>query len=194
MIKKVMVLACVAVAGTMGAAGAADQAWEGPKVAFDATYTSTGPAGPSTVRMISDGKGHMRTESSANGQKFVSIMDYPGKQTITLMEAQKMAMKMPLKTTGQDVHDNETAKKMNAKSLGKKVVNGHPSSGWKYQVDGGATVEVWTGDDINYMTKQETITPQGKMTMDLKSWSSAAPGPDAFKIPPGYKMMAMPGQ
>jgi hypothetical protein len=56
MIKKVMVLACVAVAGTMGAAGAADQAWEGPKVAFDATYTSTGPAGPSTVRMISDGK------------------------------------------------------------------------------------------------------------------------------------------
>lgn len=191
MIKKALVLACVAI-GTVSVAFA-QQAYEGPKVAFDATYTSAGPAGASTVRMISDGKGHMRTETSTNGQKMVSIMDYPGKQVVTLIEAQKMAMKSPLKTSGADVHDADTAKKMKAKSLGTKVVNGHPSHGWQYTHEG-ATVEVWTGDDINYMTKQETTTPQGKFTMDLKSYSATAPSPDVFKIPSGYKMMALPGQ
>lgn len=183
-------LAAIALATSVGAACAADI--EGPKVAFDATYTTTGPTGPSTVRMISDGKGHMRTETSSNGQKFVSIMDYPKKEAITLMEAQKMAMKTTLKATN-DVHDEATAKKMNAKSLGSKVVNGHPSHGWQYTSASG-TVETWTGDDIKYLTRSETTTPHGKVTMDLKSYSSSAPSGDLYSIPAGYKLMSVPGQ
>lgn len=189
MLKKTMV--ALVIAGSVGTAYAATTL-EGPKVVFDATYTSISPAGTSTVRMISDGKGHMRTETSTNGQKFISIMDYPKKESVTLMEAQKMAMKMTLKAS-TDVHDETSAKQANAKSLGNKVVNGHPSHGWQYTTAGGTT-ETWTGDDIKYLVKSETKTPQGKVTMDLKSFSNKLPSGDLFSIPAGYKIMAMPGQ
>jgi hypothetical protein len=188
MIKQLALASVAALALSSGAA----IAQEGPKQAFDATYVTAGPAGSSTVRMVSDGKGHMRTETITMGQKMVSILDYPGKVAITLIEAQKMAMKTPLKP-GTDVHDTESAKKANAKSLGARVVNGHPSHGWEYQIPGGGISEVWTGDDINYLVKSITNTPQGKMTMELKEFKKSAPGPEAFQIPAGYKMMAMPG-
>lgn len=187
MIKRMsLLIACLI--GSFGPTSAHD----GPKSSFEATYASAGPAGASTVRMISDGKGHMRTETSTNGNKFVSIMDYPAKQAITLIEAQKMAMRVPLKPA-QDVHDAQSAKKSKARPLGSKVVNGHPCHGWEYSVQTGGKVEVWTGDDINYLVKSETTVPQGKMTMDLKSWKPATPGADQFKVPAGYKMMQVPG-
>jgi hypothetical protein len=185
-------IACIALTASVGAAYAAAEL-EGPKMVFDATYTTTGPTGSSTVRMISDGKGHMRTESSAGGQKFVSIMDYPAKEAITLIEATHMAMKSKLKAAGPDVHDADTAKKAGAKPLGAKVVNGHPSHGWETTTASGKS-ETWTGDDIHYLVKSETTTPQGKMTMELKSFSNAAPSADAFKVPAGYKEMVIPGQ
>lgn len=167
-------------------------AMEGPKTSFDATYTTSGTAGGSTLRMVSDGKGHMRTETSTSGQKFITIMDYPAKTAVTLIEAQKMAMKSTLKDS-PDVHDIESAKKMNAKSLGAKVVAGHPCHGWEYPIQGGKC-QVWTGDDINYLVKSETTTAQGTTGMDLKSFTKASPGPDQFAVPAGYKMMVMPAQ
>jgi hypothetical protein len=189
MLKKLA--ACIAIAGSVGAVYADEL--EGPKVAFDATYTASGPNGTSTMRMISDGKGHMRTETTTAGQKFVSIMDYPAKQAITLIESTKMAMKTALKANGPEVHDPETAKKANAKPLGVKVINGHPAHGWEYTSASGK-VQTWTGDDIKYLVKSETTTPQGKMTMDLQKFSSAAPTADQFTVPAGYKLMSIPGQ
>lgn len=168
------------------------QAQEGPKTSFEATYTSIGPAGPSTVRIISDGHGHTRTETTTNGSKYVSINDFNSKSCVTLIDQQKMAMKTPLKSA-QDVHDAETARKCKARSIGTKVINGHPCHGWECTADGGK-IEVWTGDDINYMVKSESSTAQGKVTMDLKSWS---PNPtireDHFKVPAGYRIMDVPG-
>lgn len=166
-------------------------AQEAPKAAFDATFVAGGPAGSSTVRMVSDGKGHMRTETKTNGQTFVTIMDYPGKVAYTVLDAQKMVMKTPLTAT-TEVHDSESAKKAKAKSLGAKTVNGHPCHGWEYTIPGGKS-EVWTGDDINYLVKSETTTKQGKMTMDLKTWAAPKLGANDFKVPTGYKVMGTNG-
>src|SRR5262245_23547330 len=77
-----------------------------PKQVFDAAYTSEdAKTGSHTMRMISDGKGHMRMESNANGMKSTSIMDYPNKVCTTLMEAQKMAIKMPLTASKGQITD-----------------------------------------------------------------------------------------
>jgi len=162
------------------------------KVSFDAAYVTSGPSGGSKLRMLSDGKGHMRTETSTNGQTYVTIMDYPANQATTLMAAQKMAMKVTLKDS-PEVHDAASAKKNNAKSLGSKVVNGHPCHGWEYVIPGGKS-QVWIGDDINYLVKSETTTAQGKMGMDLKSFAKATPGADQFAVPASYKLMTMPAQ
>jgi hypothetical protein len=165
---------------------------EYPKQAYDATYASSGPMGSSTMRMSSDGKGHMRTESNAGGQKVVSISDYPNKMAYSIIESQKMVMKVPLKA-GPQVHDAESAKKANAKDLGIKVVNGHPSHGWEYTTDGGK-VQTWVGEDTHCLVKSETTTAQGKMTMDLKTYNGTKPADDLFKVPTtGYKTMQVPG-
>lgn len=186
---KIALLVCAAFGATVCGAYAADL--EYPKQAYDATYTTTGPSGSSSLRMASDGKGHLRTESSSGGYKVISISDYPNKMAYSIMEAQKMVMKVPLKPT-PNVQDAASAKKANAKDLGIKVVNGHPSHGWEYTTDGGK-VQTWIGEDTHCLVKSETTTPQGKMTMDIKTYSGSAPGDDAFKVPAGYKTMTVPG-
>lgn len=163
-----------------------------PKQVFDAVYTSQDPkTGSHTMRMISDGKGHMRMETNANGMKSASIMDYPNKVCTTLMETQKMAVKMPLSTSKGQITDEASAKKENAKSLGQKTIDGHPCHGYEHS-EANSTSRVWIGDDIHYMVRSEAVTPNGTMVMDLKSWSTAAPSADLFVVPAGYKEMKMP--
>lgn len=169
------------------------KAQEAPKLVFDATYTSSNPAGSSIVRMISDGKGHMRTETVVNGSKMVSIMDYPAKSVFTIMDEQKMVMKSPL-VSSPDVHDDESAKKSNAKSLGAKTIAGHPCHGWEYKTPQGTTA-VWIGDDTKYMVKSESIIANGmKSTTEIKSWSRTVPAGTQFTVPADYKMMVVPQQ
>jgi outer membrane lipoprotein-sorting protein len=170
-------------------------AQEGPKQAFDATYTSTNQMGTSTMRMISDGKGHMRTETTTSGMKSVTITDWPNHCQLTILDPQKMVMKMQLKSSGQsDIHDAESAKKSNATSLGTTTIAGHPCHGWK-STNAVGTTELWIGDDINYMVRSETILKTGgqKVTTELKNWSKATPSADQFKAPANYKVTEMPG-
>ncbi len=160
-----------------------------PTKTFDAVYQMSGPQGNHTMRMVSDGKGHMRSETSANGQKFITITDYPAHVAITLMEAQKMAIKTPLKsTTDEPVTDEASARKHNARSLGSKVVLGHPCKGWQYTAPEGQS-EVWVGDDIGYLVRSTNTSSAGTMTMDLKTFSGGAPSQDLFAVPPGYHYM-----
>lgn len=163
-----------------------------PTQVFDATYeTKDATSGSHTTRMISDGKGHMRVEAESSGQKATSIMDYPNNLCTTLIEAQHMAIKMPMRQSGEHITDEASAKKANAKPLGEKTIDGHPCHGYEHAGDG-ATSRVWIGDDIHYLVRSETITPNGTMAMDLKTWSSKAPSQELFLVPPGYKEMKMP--
>ena len=163
-----------------------------PKQVFDATYTSEdAKTGSHTMRMVSDGKGHLRMESNANGMKSTSIMDYPNKLCTTLMETQKMAIRMPLTTSRSQITDEASAKKENAKSLGQKTIDGHPCHGYE-SVEPSGTSRVWIGDDIHYMVRSESITPNATIVLDLKAWSTTPPSSDLFIVPSGYKEMKMP--
>lgn len=159
-----------------------------PTKAFDATYGMTGPQGNSTMRMVSDGKGHVRSETSAGGQRMITISDYPGHVAITLMEAQKMAIKVPLREASEPVTDEVSARKHNAKSLGSRVVLGHPCKGWQYSAPEGQS-EVWVGDDIGYLVRSTNTSGAGTMTMELKTFNGGAPAAEMFTVPAGYHFM-----
>jgi hypothetical protein len=161
------------------------------KVAFDAVYNQSSAAGTNQVHMICDGQGHMRTDTNMGGQKMTSIMDYPGHVCYSIMEAQKMVVKAPLKAQA-DVHDMESAKAANAKSLGTKVINGHPCHGFEYDAAGGKSIG-WIGDDINYLVKSESNYGGQKTSMELVSFKKTAPSADQFKVPSNYKVMGVPG-
>jgi hypothetical protein len=170
-------------------------AQEGPKQAFDATYIARGPGGSATtIHMISDGKGHLRNETTTNGTKMVSITDFPNHCVYTVLDAQKVVMKMPMRSSGQaDIHDNESARKANATPLGSKIIAGHPCHGWAARTEAG-TNNLWIGDDIDHMVRSESKFKTGQTaTMELKSWDKSTPSPSLFQAPAGYKVTQMPG-
>lgn len=177
---------CILLSG-MTCANAANN-W--PKKAFDAAYTVSSPSGQSTLRMITDGKGHMRSESSASNYSVVTIMDYTTSTQTSLIEQGKMAMQTKIPPEGAYIVDEESAKKQNGKPLGNKVVGGHPCHGYSISTPNGSS-EVWVADDIGCMVLSTSNSPAGKMKTELKKFSNSAPDASAFVIPSGYKLTKM---
>jgi hypothetical protein len=104
------------------AAHAADKKIElYPKV-YDANYECVSATGKTEMRLTSDGKGKLRSESKGPSFKVVSISDYPGKICYSIMDAQKMITKMPLKQGYEGNMDAETAKKKTPKTLVSKIL------------------------------------------------------------------------
>ncbi|CAN5226790.1 hypothetical protein BH10CYA1_BH10CYA1_07680 [soil metagenome] len=161
-----------------------------PKKVFDATYEITSPSGPSTMRMTSDGKGHMRTETKSGGSKFVTIADYPGLVSITLLEAQKMAIKTKLSQDSYQGSETADMKKKGAKDLGSKVVAGHPCHGYEYNSAGKFLTQIWLGNDIDWFVQSSATLPTGKSVTTLKSFTTKAPDSALFSMTPpaGYKV------
>ncbi|MDZ4833086.1 MAG: hypothetical protein SGJ27_04725 [Candidatus Melainabacteria bacterium] len=161
-----------------------------PKQKYDATYTMTGPQGASEMRMASDGAGKFLTKTKMQGQAYTSIVDYLKMTSTTLIEQSKMAMQTKLPETSKYVGDESSVKKAGGKSLGARVVAGHPCHGWQY-TSGGVKSESWLGDDVKIMVQSTTKAPGGTTVMTLKSVGGAPPA-SAFEIPKGYKMMKTP--
>lgn len=186
--KKITVSLILAGTAALNAAWAANY----PQ-AYDATFeTTVQGAGTSKMHTTSDGKGHLRTETEMKGNKTTSIMDYPSKTVTTLMDAQKMYMKMAFKEDQAQITDQESAKRLNAKSLGTKVINGHPCHGFE-RSQSGAVSQYWIGDDTHCLVHQETTSPTSHSVTDLKTWSAKVPA-ISLDVPSGYKELKMPGQ
>ncbi len=181
--KKKLVLALLAAAISAPSAMAADY----PTQTYDARYDMTNAQGKSELRMASDGAGKFLTQTTVNGAKFTTLMDYKANTSTTLIEQSKMAMKGKLNTSSNVNSDEDSIKKAGGKLIGTKVISGHPCHGYSYSKDGAHT-EVWVGDDVKIMVQTATTTPQGKVSMVLKSLAGAPPA-DAFKVPAGYKVM-----
>ena len=160
--------------------------------AYDAVYELSSPAGKGSMHQMSDGKGHLRTETVQGGQKIVSILDFPGKVAITLIDAQKMIMKQPMTPAQADTADLDKQKKT-SKEIGSKVIDSHPCHGYESKT-GSIVSQIWIGDDIQNLVRSESSTPQGKSSMTLKSYSKNAPAADLLAVPAGYKELKMPGQ
>lgn len=158
-----------------------------PKQKYDATYTMTGPQGTSEMRMASDGAGKCLTVNKMKAGAFTSIVDYNKETSTTLIEQSKMAMQSKLPASAAYVGDESSVKKAGGKSIGTKVVAGHPCHGWQY-TNAGSSTEAWLGDDVKLLVQSTTKSPAGTIVMTLKSVGGAPPA-NAFDIPPGYKMM-----
>jgi hypothetical protein len=161
------------------------------KKAFDASYDVQSASGKTSMRMVTDGQGRSRNEMTTPTGKVVSIIDAPKKVMYSVMESQKMVMKMPYQESTATIIDEQSAKAANAKPLGIKVIDGHPCHGWQ-TVMKDATTESWIGDDIGCVVVSSTKTPNYTSGMKLLKYSAAKPSPSDFAVPSGYKVMDMP--
>lgn len=162
-----------------------------PTKVFDASYEVSQPTGTAQMRMLSDGKGHMRTETATGGSKVDMIADYVKKQSLTLMPVQKMAFKGKLAEDSYQGNEESDMKKKHAKDLGTKVVAGHPCHGWEYTstTTPHYVTQVWLGNDIGWFVESTSTLPNGKSTTTLRSFSTKAPDATLFsmEVPAGYK-------
>jgi len=168
------------------------QLW--PKKAYDATYEITARSGQTTHRLISDGQGHVRSESTdASGKvRAIMISDYPNRTALSLMPAQRICMKIPLRPASMQAVDEAALRQRHAQPLGVKIIDGHPCHGFRYSNDG-FTTDTWVGDDIGTMVESSTSGGQiGQSTMRLKSFSSVTPNSSLFSVPSDYKIMQLP--
>lgn len=172
--------------------GLAALAVDYPTKAFDLTYAMTTPTGASQMRMASDGKGKVLTQQTVANMKITSVADYPGKVMYSIMDAQKMVYKMKMPAQQGNIMTDEAAKKLQAKSLGNKVIDGHPCKGWHYSSTNNTSTETWLATDLEAAVKSITKTPQGTTTMTLKSVSMKTPDASVFAIPTGYKVVQSP--
>ncbi|MFN8657633.1 MAG: DUF4412 domain-containing protein [Candidatus Obscuribacterales bacterium] len=172
--------------------GLAALAVDYPTKAFDLTYAMTTPTGASQMRMASDGKGKVLTQQTVANMKITSVADYPGKVMYSIMDAQKMVYKMKMPAQQGNIMTDEAAKKLQAKSLGNKVIDGHPCKGWLYSSTNNTSTETWLATDLEAAVKSITKTPQGTTTMTLKSVSMKTPDASVFAIPTGYKVVQSP--
>ncbi len=161
------------------------------KKAYEASYDVQSAAGKNSLRMVTDGQGHTRNEITTPQGKMITIIDAPGKIMYSIVEAQHMIMKMPYQETSTGVTDEQSAKAVNAKSLGNKVIDGHPCHGWQ-TIKNDSTTESWTGDDIGCVVISTTKGPSSQSIMHLTKYSDAKPNPADFSVPSGYKVMEMP--
>ena len=108
-----------------------------------------------------------------------------------LIESSKMAMIKPMKgDNDQSPIDDAKVKALGGKSLGTKVIDGHPCHGYQYGRDG-ATIEVWTADDLHIAVDTITNSSNGKEVSHLGKYVPTAPSADMFDVPAGYKTMPM---
>jgi hypothetical protein len=162
--------------------------------AFDALYERDTPLGQSKYRMICDGKGHARIDSTLPDSKTqtTTIIDYNKKKSILLVVDQKTAWITDIAGGAQSgPMTDEKAKKLGAKSLGERVIHGHKCHGYAW-VQKGSQCQTWTGDDTGCLVASVTNTAgHGKDSMRLLKYTAGAPPADTFEIPPGYKVQKM---
>lgn len=164
---------------------------------YDATYEMNYGQRSFTQRRVSDGKGRMRSELDTKDGKMVNIIDKPGKTSYTIIESRKMAMKRSIDGLGTDkeknfvVADDKSASEVGAKSIGKKLIDGHSCHGYRY-TNRGKVSEAWIGDDIGTLVLMTSDSPEGKVTMRLVSYKPYDGESAWFKPPHDYKVVAMP--
>ena len=133
---------------------------------------------------MSDGKGHMRSETSdKNGITQISIMDYPQHTLLTTMDVNghKQFMKSPLPD-----YEGDDAFKKDAKDLGTKVIDNHPCHGYEVTHKNGLSTDIWYGDDTRCAVLTESVGPTQKTITKLKSWVGTAPS-FSMSLPGEYK-------
>jgi len=194
--KPVLVAATLVLIGIIPcAAKTAAKKLDYPPKAFDALYDQTSALGTSSYREVSDGKGHVRIENNMilPGHKhhiklMVLLEDYPKRQLIVLDSVNKVAHVKPMapSQSGAPI-DKDRIKELAGKSLGVKVIDGHPCHGWEYD-DGGKT-QVWFGDDTGCEVQFTTEGQNGTQTQHLRKYDPLPQNSAAlFAPPPDYKI------
>jgi hypothetical protein len=177
--KKIVLSLVVATMAAVNTAWAVDY----PKP-YESTYETTIEGyGTQQIHYLSDGKGHMRTETTdPKGELSYVLMDYPQHTliTTTIISGQKRFMKSPLPD-----YAGPAPYKQDAKELGAKVIDDHACHGYENTAKNGQVTRLWVDDKTDCTILTEGLGPGPLMTTKMKSWVGTAPT-FSMDLPSGY--------
>ncbi len=152
-----------------------------PTGVYDATYAclDLGSVAEHPLRIISDGKGHVRCESIFDGKASITLWDYPKEKIFVLTESNHKGTEIEFSPSVL-IMDESDLKRIKARPLGAKIIDGHPCHGYESR-DGLIVFQSWLGDENHHLVLSEWASPGGNMgnAMKLKSWSTPNPLPSA---------------
>jgi hypothetical protein len=159
-------------------AGALSKFFDHP---FDAVSVSQDAAGNmSTTHTISDGRGHIRTESVSPSATLISIFDHESNILCTIREKDKVIMKNKI---APYLMEPDAIPKQDLQQLGTRVVNGHPCTGESYHF-ANTNFVTWRGQDVDNYTVKSVSKRNGIQTVtELKSYKTTQPDPSMFIVP-----------
>jgi hypothetical protein len=153
--------------------------------AYESSYeTNMEGLGTQKIHYLSDGKGHVRTETTdVLGQTSLVLMDYPQHTLTTTLDinGQKRFMKTALPD-----YTGPAPFKQDAKDLGAKVIDGHSCHGYEKTYPNGQTSDIWVEDKTDCTILTESVGVQPKSTTRLKSYADKAPV-FSMDLPTDYK-------
>jgi hypothetical protein len=156
---------------------------------FDAVSVSQDANGNmSTTHTVSDGKGHIRTETVSPSATLISIFDHDSCTLCTIREKDKVIMKNKIKPY---LMEPDAIPKQDLQQLGTRVVNGHPCTGESYHF-ANTNFVTWRGQDVdNYTVKSVSKRNSIQTVTELKSYKTTAPDPSLFIVPTeGYTVQS----
>lgn len=168
--------------GTMHSlAGSPTSAAEYPTHPYEAWLDFYSQGKADQHHMWCDGRGKIRSEFSAGGRKFVSIMDFPNKVSYSIDDTSRTITKTSLDPRMAGVPDE----RVSWQSLGMKLIEGRNCKGHR-AVIGGHTTEQWSdiATECGVM-----MTTDGSPVYKLRSLSAGVPSQTLFILPSGYKVI-----
>lgn len=168
-----------------------------PKVAYAADLTMT--SGDTKIAgRIHHRPGLTRSEFDTQGQRTVTIINRARKRVWIVMASARQYMEMPL--TGDlasaFLPPNATREQVKLTSLGKETVGGETTDKIRVEHPTGRAVMWVTGDGI--MVRMDGVSTAGgretKVTVRLRNVKRGPQDAGLFKVPAGYKKLAVPGR
>ncbi|MDZ4835098.1 MAG: hypothetical protein SGJ27_15085 [Candidatus Melainabacteria bacterium] len=147
---------------------------------YDATYDHFTSAGTSTMRLTSDGQGHLRSEATHSGRSIVAITDWNSKTNYGIDDTSRLVSKMPM-TNAPGTPPVDESKRT---SLGDRMIDGRNCEGWQY-ANNGHVSQCWSDKDLGCAV---LMTLDGKPQLRLKTCSPTTLPAQYFAPPPGYRI------
>jgi len=168
-----------------------------PQVAYAADLTMTSGEVRISGR-IHHRPGQTRSEFDSRGQRTVTIIDRTRKRVWIVMASSRQYMEMPLRgdVVSAFLPPNVTREQVKLTSLGKETVGGVSTGKIRVEHPMGRSV-MWVTED-GIMVKMDGVSTAGgrqtKVTMRLRNVKRGPQDAALFRIPAGYKKLAIPGR
>jgi hypothetical protein len=134
----------------------------------------------------------MRSETTAEGQTIITLLDMDAQTIYIYYPDQNMAMEMTYEPGESAMDEAQAITDYNPTILGHETLDGKVCLVVQYTAEG-ATVKMWLWEQYGFPIRVETTTSEGTAVVEYKNIEFGDITDTMFELPEGVEIMDMPG-